>query len=159
MPTKAHVGIAGQLALMAEFAIRGYNVSIPEVDEGDDAWVVNHKTGHAWRFQVKTARPKAQGESYRYQFAVKQEQITRDFQPPVVFAFVMRAKTRFQYVIIDRKVLKNYIDSKQIGTQEGESHVFTLVYYFDGEKKGKVYATKKLEVTHHLNNWSDWPEI
>ena len=32
------VGKAGQLAVMAEFLLRGYNVAMPEVDVGDDIY-------------------------------------------------------------------------------------------------------------------------
>ena len=35
MEKKSHLGKAGQLAAMAEFLLRGYNVAIPEVDVGD----------------------------------------------------------------------------------------------------------------------------
>ena len=31
-----YIGRAGQMAVMAEFLLRGYNVVIPEVDVGDD---------------------------------------------------------------------------------------------------------------------------
>jgi len=63
MPSRQHIGAAGELALMSEFAYRGYKVSIPEIDQGDDAWVMNHQNGHAWRFQVKTSQPKEQRKS------------------------------------------------------------------------------------------------
>jgi hypothetical protein len=39
MARENYVGRAGQLAVMAEFLLRGYNVAIPEVDEGDDIFV------------------------------------------------------------------------------------------------------------------------
>ena len=40
MARENYVGRAGQLAVMSEFLLRGYNVAIPEVDEGDDVLVV-----------------------------------------------------------------------------------------------------------------------
>ena len=39
MARSAYVGKAGQLAVMAEYLMRGYNVAMPEVDEGDDVFV------------------------------------------------------------------------------------------------------------------------
>lgn len=36
-----YLGHAGQMAVMAEFLVRGYNVAIPEVDVGDDIFVVS----------------------------------------------------------------------------------------------------------------------
>jgi hypothetical protein len=41
MASKSHIGKAGHLAAMAEFLLRGYNVAQPEVDIGDDIFVVN----------------------------------------------------------------------------------------------------------------------
>jgi hypothetical protein len=49
------VGKAGQLAVMAEFLLRGYNVAMPEVDVGDDIFVVNDGVERLWRIQEKTA--------------------------------------------------------------------------------------------------------
>jgi hypothetical protein len=36
MPGSGYVGKAGQLAVMGEFLLRGYNVAMPEVDVGDE---------------------------------------------------------------------------------------------------------------------------
>ena len=35
-----YTGSAGQAAVMSEFLVRGYNVAVPEVDRGDDLFVV-----------------------------------------------------------------------------------------------------------------------
>lgn len=40
---------------MSEFLWRGYNVAIPEVDRGDDIFVVHDDDGTLHRVQVKTA--------------------------------------------------------------------------------------------------------
>lgn len=159
MPTKHHIGSAGQLALMSEFANRGYNVSIPEIDQGDDAWVMNHQNGHAWRFQVKTSSPRAQTKSDRFQFNIRANQITTPFQPDVVFAFVMRVQATWKFVIIPRTVLQNYLASGQLGAQQGGKYVLAMTYFHSGPKAGQVFATKTLSLTHHLNDWAGWPVI
>ena len=38
--TNLYTGRAGQLAVMAELLLRGWNTAIPEVDVGDDIFVV-----------------------------------------------------------------------------------------------------------------------
>ncbi|UUO08694.1 hypothetical protein M4951_10325 [Blastopirellula sp. J2-11] len=48
-----YIGKAGHLAVMSEFCIRGYNVAMPEIDIGDDVFVVNDTSGAYWRIQVK----------------------------------------------------------------------------------------------------------
>ena len=35
-----YVGRAGQMAVISEFLIRGWNVAVPEVDIGDDLLVI-----------------------------------------------------------------------------------------------------------------------
>jgi hypothetical protein len=45
MASKSHIGKAGHLAAMAEFLLRGYDVAQPEVDVGDDIFVVHDLSG------------------------------------------------------------------------------------------------------------------
>ncbi|MEZ4731127.1 MAG: hypothetical protein R3E79_28740 [Caldilineaceae bacterium] len=40
-----YIGRSGQMAAMAEFLYRGYNAAIPEVDIGDDIFVVKDSNG------------------------------------------------------------------------------------------------------------------
>jgi len=159
MPSKQHTGSAGQLALMSEFAYRGYNVSIPEIDQGDDAWVMNHQNGHAWRFQVKTSRPTKQKNSARFQFNIKLSQIQNALQPDVVFALVMRVNKGWKYLIVHRQVLNNYLQAGQLGKQSGANYVIAVTYFSAGAKAGQVWASKTLNLSHHLNDWATWPVV
>jgi hypothetical protein len=65
-----YVGHAGQVAVMAEFLLRGWNVALPEVDVGEDMLVVKDETGELWRIQVKTATAKPLQTGYFAQFNV-----------------------------------------------------------------------------------------
>ncbi len=47
------------MAVMAEYLARGYNVAIPEVDIGDDIFVVRDEIGEFSRIQVKSATARA----------------------------------------------------------------------------------------------------
>jgi hypothetical protein len=38
---------------MAELALLGYNVAIPEIDTGDDVFVLNDQTGQLSRIQLR----------------------------------------------------------------------------------------------------------
>lgn len=60
-----YTGRSGQLAVMAEFLFRGYNVAIPEVDVGDDIFVVKDSNGEYARIQVKTAIATKTSNGYR----------------------------------------------------------------------------------------------
>jgi hypothetical protein len=50
-----YLGKAGHLTVMSEFLTRGWNVAIPEVDVGDDIFVVQDDNGTLRRVQVKTS--------------------------------------------------------------------------------------------------------
>ncbi len=52
---RVYRGRSGQLAVMAELLWRGWNVALPEVDMGDDIFVVRDRMEHFSRVQVKTA--------------------------------------------------------------------------------------------------------
>ena len=53
-----YIGRAGQLLVMSEFLLRGWNAALPEVDVGDDVFVVKDEDGTLFRIQVKTAGEK-----------------------------------------------------------------------------------------------------
>jgi hypothetical protein len=57
MPVKSNLyhGPAGEHAVMSELLWRGWNVAIPQVDVGDDIFVVEDEQGTFYRVQVKTA--------------------------------------------------------------------------------------------------------
>jgi len=53
---RSHFGMAGQLAAMSEFLLRGYNVAVPAVDVGDDIFVVDDREGLLSLVQVSCSR-------------------------------------------------------------------------------------------------------
>lgn len=69
-----YLGRAGQMAIMAEFLDRGYNVAVPEVDVGDDIFVVRDSSGVYTRVQVKTstARITRRGSTALYSLRLSQ---------------------------------------------------------------------------------------
>jgi uncharacterized protein YuzE len=66
--TNLYIGKAGQFAAMSEFLMRGWNVAVPEVDIGDDIFVVRDENGEFVRVQVKTATAQARSKSFSAQF-------------------------------------------------------------------------------------------
>lgn len=81
MKPSKYVGYAGQLDVMAELSMRGYNVAAPGVDIGDDVLVLNEDTGKIDRVQVKTARQHTKSSSNKknrliYEFLVHKPRIT-----------------------------------------------------------------------------------
>ena len=50
-----YLGKAGEFLVMSHFLMRGWNVAVPEVDRGDDIFVIEDTEGIYYRIQVKTA--------------------------------------------------------------------------------------------------------
>ena len=101
-----YVGAAGQAAVMSELLMLGYNVAVPEVDVGDDLFVVNDNNGNYRRVQVKTAIAQASRSSYAAQFSIPLRQIERPYTPELCFVFAVRHADRWSdFIIIEREEL------------------------------------------------------
>lgn len=149
-----YVGKAGHLAVMAEFCIRGYNVAMPEIDIGDDVFVVNDTSGAYWRVQVKTSNATRQAASRAYQFRLKNSSITTPQTPELYFIFVMRWETGWRYAMIERTVLNNYVVANDLGTAAGDYRQVNMTLSDDG-----VLTGSGLMLTHHLDAWNTWAPI
>jgi hypothetical protein len=168
----AYIGKAGQLAVMAELALLGYNVALPEIDKGDDIFVVNDNTGELWRLQVKGATP--QSREGQYQVIIDERQITTKpaGNPDLCFVFALRRREekRWRFVIMPRERLKKYIDDRAAsGKYEGKFGMLkkerrkdrrTLSITFSSRKKtsGQVFCSYEPWETH-METWDAWPYL
>jgi len=159
-----YVGTAGQLAVMAEFAARGYNVAMPEIDYGDDVFVTLQDTAKIWRIQVKTATPTAKNttvkkpRSERYQLAVGETFLNdKDDNPPVYIVFCLRFSNIWRFLIIPRARLAEYHKDHQIGQQSGDNIKFDVAIHYEGTAKGKILCGGQ-ELTRWEQEWSPWPK-
>jgi len=155
MSKSQYIGRAGEFAVMSELAWRGYNVATPEIDEGDDIFAVNQDNGNMWRIQVKTSDYLQQQKSKRYQFKIKKDSYINAPYPDRTFIFVMRDEEIWRFLNIERSVLKNYIDAKTLGKHAGEFQQISLVV----DNNLKVMGAKAANFSHHLEDWSKWPEL
>ena len=71
----------------------------------------------------------------------------------------MRVQDAWKFLIIPRNVLQNYIAAGQLGAQQGDHFVVSTTYFHVGPKAGRVFASKILNWTHHLNDWAAWPIV
>ena len=113
----SYVGKAGHLAVMGEFALRGYNVAMPEIDVGDDLFVFNDATGSTWRIQVKTAIATARAKSDSMQFRIRESAITTRLDPDLHFIFACRLKDQWKFIIVSRSILENYVRAHSLGSK------------------------------------------
>lgn len=150
-----YLGKAGQLAVMAELAVRNYNVAIPEIDVGDDIFVVGDASGRLWRVQVKTARATMLRDGLRAQFSVSRRQLMRPIAPELHYSFAIRHVDRwYAFVNVQQKVLQNVL--KQIDARAGSEDgkfMFTLRCTPDAVLCGPI------DLQRYRDNWEPWPVL
>jgi len=175
---RSHIGRAGDHAVMAEFLLRGWNVAIPEVDVGDDIFVVDDNADRVIRVQVKTAeRVQPAGGGVRAVYAgVPVAQIWSGALP-FFYVFVLRNAQRWEFVVMRRERLRDLrarieaeaglvtdtprpggrakVTRPAGGASPSPQGTLSLAFVFtDSEVTlwGKSVQT-------YRNNWSEFPEI
>jgi hypothetical protein len=153
MAKEAFVGKAGQLAGMAEFLLRGYNVAIPEVDVGDDVLVVNNQAEDLWRIQAKTALGVARGYGYSGQFLVSLAQLRQRCFTPLYYLFTLWTPHGWEFVPIAQTDLLREYRQFQVGSQAGANVLFYLAF-----REGSLICSGR-DWQAYRNNWTPWPII
>jgi hypothetical protein len=154
MASRGHVGKAGHLAVMSEFLLRGYNVAMPEVDLGDDIFVVEDRIGRLWRVQVKTAIGKRRRSgSYEAKVAVSTKQLTTDRDPDLFYVLALRDEDRWEFLILPRKALVEEHNVHQVGSSSGGTILFTL------RVTAKSVVCSKRDWQRWRGDWAEWPLI
>jgi hypothetical protein len=152
-----YVGRSGQLAVMAEFLIRGYNTATPEVDRGDDIFVVEEGGGKLSRIQVKAANARdGQNGVYQAQFKLKFEQLRKPVRPDTFYVFAMRREGRWEdFVVLGRKQLFKLHQTFRLGLplDEGRNLLFTFKL-----SPGDIRCGEQ-SLQPYRNDWSHWPPI
>lgn len=156
MPTTHHVGFAGEAVVASEFSIRGYTVSLPMVDQGNDLFVENFNTGHVWRVQVKTATASGPTLNY-YQFSVRTNAIHAPGATVSHFVFVLRVSNEWRVYVIAAPVVSNYVQQRGMGTNNpGQG---TTVFTFIHDQVNDTVACSGVALNGHRNDWLAWPVI
>lgn len=152
-----YLGKAGQFAVMAECLLRGFNVAIPEVDIGDDLFVVNDQSGNYRRIQVKTITAVRRGAGYSAQFQVPLPQLRQIFAPDLVYVFATRLPTGWgPFLVIPRDTLLALHETKGVGakTKQGERVQFYITFGADGSAQ-----CGQQSLTGFINQFDGLPDI
>jgi len=147
---------------MGEFAIRGYNVALPEIDKGDDVYVLNEITGKLDRVQVKAATPQTRDGCY--QVVILDSQINTNpspGMPELHFIFALRHQEQWRFVIVSRINLKKIIDDraridKDFGSLNRKSRRRTLTLNISRKDESKVTCSQE---PWTMDDWSCWPYL
>lgn len=157
MPRKLnlYVGRAGQMAVMAEFLVRGYNVAVPEVDIGDDIFVVRDRDGEYSRIQVKSALATRTTGGYSARYALKFTQLQSPTSPETWFVFANRFADRWDsFLVISRPELSNLYLQNSFGSLNRNNMLSLYLSY-----AGPLVICSGQGFSQFLNNWRAWPEV
>ena len=149
-----YLGKAGHLTIMSEFLTRGWNVAIPEVDIGDDIFVVQDENGTLRRVQVKTSTSVLRQNGFSGQFNVPLIQLRNITNILVHFVFVVKHNDQLtKPILIRQDYFLDHLQYDKIGAQ----HDGNLNLYFS-------YATNKVECSgldlrKYVSDFTDFPLI
>jgi hypothetical protein len=151
---KLYLGQAGHLYVMSELLNRGWNVAIPEVDAGDDIFVVRDSNGDLKRVQVKTATGKPlKRDGFTAQFNIRLNQLLSPITPDIHYVFVVRYNGSWKdLVIVTRTELYSIHEEYNIGSITKDNIIFKLSY------KTNI-AAKAHNLDAYKNNWINFPII
>jgi hypothetical protein len=142
------------MAVMAEFLWRGLNVAFPEVDVGDDVFVVKDETGDLWRVQVKTATAGSLHGGYSAQFNISLGQLENPRTPDLIYIFAIRGSESWEpFIIIDRETLWNEYQTHGVGSVGHGSVILRF------SLQGSRLRCSDRDFFPYRNDWSRWPVI
>ena len=145
-----YFGKAGHLFVMAEFLLRGWNVAIPEVDEGDDIFVVKHEEGKLIRVQVKTSNAKILNNGFSGMFNIGLQQLTDISKDDIVYVFLVRKNSNWvPPLIITREDLLDILIKSGLN-RDSKNQTIRFVF-----KDNKVLI-KQIDLTEYQNNFEDF---
>lgn len=150
-----YLGRAGHLAIMSEFLIRGWNVAIPEIDIGDDIYVVHDDNGTLRRVQVKTSVSTERKKSFSGQFNVPLKQL-RDYKAnyQIYYVFIVRRAINWSLPVIIRQ---DYLMDHFINDKIGSEYEGNLNLYFSFQKS-KVTCSR-IDLSNYISDFKDFPLI
>lgn len=133
---------------MAELLVRGWNTAIPEVDVGDDIFVVRDSDGNLRRVQVKTAVAKPLKSGYSAQFNISRSQLETPITPDIIFVFAVRLHSRWNaFVLIDQETLNAEYSLHGIGSEYKDR--LTLRLRFTGAR----ITCSGRDLSQYRDNW------
>ncbi len=155
-----YLGKAGHLTVMAEFLMLGWNVAIPEVDIGDDIFVVKDDDGALKKVQVKTAQSIKRNSGFSAQFSISSKKLLNLSFPTVYYVFIVRYNNEWSKpIIINQYDLEEHY--RKYMQKKGENIKGNIdkniIFYFSFE--GNEVKCNKQDFSKYINNFSDFPQI
>jgi hypothetical protein len=149
-----YLGKAGQLVAMAEFLALGWNVAVPEVDIGDDIFVVKDETGDYTRVQVKTSSGMIRKTGISAQFSLPLAQLEGAPTPELTYIFLVRYDNTWLRPLVIRR---NELDYLVQNLPKKSSEITRISLYFVWNDKNVNWG--KFDLSQYVSNFSDFPLI
>jgi hypothetical protein len=149
-----YLGKAGHLYAMSEFLMRGWNVAIPEVDVGDDIFVVQDVNGLLKRVQVKTATARKRGNSFSCVFNLSAKNLRNLGDTLVHYVFIVRHNAEWtKPLLIRQDLLLKHVQDDNVGTE----HNGNITLYFAYANYNVMCSGK--DFTNYIGDFADFPLI
>jgi hypothetical protein len=149
-----YLGKAGHLAVMSEFLTRGWNVAIPEVDIGDDIFVVQDESGTLRRVQVKTSTSTVRLSSFSAKFNAPLTQLKNITNILVHYVFVVRHNDQWTKPIIIRQ---DYLLDHWQNDNLGSEYEGSLSLYFSYSENS--VQCSGIDLNQYVSDFTDFPLI
>lgn len=148
-----YLGKAGHLSVMSEFLILGWNVAIPEVDIGDDFFVVQDNNGTLRRDQVKTSKSTGRKLNFSAQFSISLKNLRNISNILLHYVFIARHNDNWSKPIIIRQdyLLEHF--ENEAGSEANGNITFYFSYFDE-----KVKCSGQ-DFTKFVRNFTDFPKI
>ncbi|HWF44556.1 MAG TPA: hypothetical protein VG537_07935 [Candidatus Kapabacteria bacterium] len=151
-----YIGRSGELAVLSEFLSRGYNAATPEIDIGEDVFVIEDGSEGYWPVQVKTASAEERSDgSCRAQFQFRRDQLVKTPNVELTYILVLRRNKQWaSFLIIPRRKLSEMYELGNLGAQQGL--LLTWEFVYDRE----IIRCQQADFTKFESDWeTQWPEI
>ena len=132
----------------------GWNVAIPEVDIGDDIFVVQDDNGTLRRVQVKTSASTIRNKTISGQFSVSAKNLLNVTNILVHYVFLVRHNDKWiKPVIIRQDYLLDHFDNNGVGSESKGNITFYFSYL------GEEVKCSGQSFTGYVNDFADFPPI
>lgn len=133
----------------------GWNVAIPEVDIGDDIFVVQDDNGTLRRVQVKTSKATIKkGTGFSAQFNIALKNLRTNTGIPVYYIFIVRYEGAWSKpVIIRQDYLLDHVENNGVGSNSNGKITFYFAYTNE-----KVSCSGQ-DFTKYIRDFTDFPAI
>lgn len=150
------LGRAGQAFAKSELLCRGWNTAVPDVDMGDDIFVVEHYDANFYRVQVKTASAQKNKSGYSVRYKIPLRQLKAAFGMELFYIFVIRLNDTWQPpLIISRARLNIIYKDFKIGTSQKDY----LLLHFNFNTQKQTVTCSGQSFNNFVNNWADFPLV